>query len=551
MVETIGASPTFSEIEQAARTDRNLAIDLAILALGAGIEHPLVLGLVADGLEEDGRLPDAAALSHRATVVAPDQADVWMGFGRRMRSLGRLEDALQAARTALDLAPDSYVVQLEAAGAHLVLNNFVEAADHAERAGALCPGAPEPLSTLAIIAARQNRFAAARGLAERALSLAPGLPGAEIVLARADMADGLATLAGQRLARLVGRPGLSEGHRAEALTALGDALDAVGDPARAFAAYAESNEVMAPRANAARVGDSRPALEHARDLERYFRAADPTLWRARASGGGRRIAGGHVFLVGFPRSGTTLLENALAGHPDIVALEEADALARAGGDLLADAPSLDRLARLGEDEARAARDIYWRRVAELAPQAAGAKVFIDKMPVQTVALPLIMKLFPAAKILFARRDPRDVVLSCFRRLFGINAVLAQFLTLEGTARYYDQVMRLGVLYEGILTLDIHVVRHEDLVADFDAELAAILGFFALPWDDRVRDFAGRAIRSRTPSATQIARGLNAEGVGAWRRFREQMTPVLPLLEPWAARFGYPAATSDASSSRAT
>ncbi|MDQ2860983.1 MAG: sulfotransferase, partial [Pseudomonadota bacterium] len=255
-------------------------------------------------------------------------------------------------------------------------------------------------------------------------------------------------------------------------------------------------------------------------------------------------------LVGFPRSGTTLLENALAGHPDIVALEEADALARAGGELLADFTRLERLSRLTGAEAEAAREIYWARVRELAPRAGGAKVFIDKMPVQTVALPLITKLFPGAKILFARRDPRDVVLSCFRRLFGINTVMAQFLTLDGAARYYDQVMRLAVLYEKLLPVDLHVVRHEDLVADFDHELSTILDFFDLPWDPSVRDFTRRAIGSRTPSATQIARGLNAEGVGAWRRFAKEMAPVLPLLDPWAARFGYPPADPDALPSHA-
>ncbi|MDQ2861221.1 MAG: tetratricopeptide repeat protein, partial [Pseudomonadota bacterium] len=245
MTDTLDTSaPVLAEIEAAARTDRNLAIDLAIKALGGGLENPLVLRLVASGLEEDGRLRDAAALSHRATVVAPTRADVWMEFGDRLRKLGRLEDALKAAKMALDLAPESYIVQLEAAGAHLVLNNFAAAADHAERARALCPRSPEALSTLAIIAARQNRFAAARDSAARALALSPGLPGAEIVLAKADIAEDRPALAVQRLERLVGRREISEGHRAEALAALGDALDATQAPARAFAAYAASNAVM-------------------------------------------------------------------------------------------------------------------------------------------------------------------------------------------------------------------------------------------------------------------------------------------------------------------
>jgi hypothetical protein len=167
-------------------------------------------------------------------------------------------------------------------------------------------------------------------------------------------------------------------------------------------------------------------------------------------------------------------------------------------------------------------------------------VFIDKMPLASVLLPIVAKLFPDARILFARRDPRDVVLSCFRRRFGMNPSMYPLLTLQGAAAFYDAVMRLTEIYRDVLILPQHVVRYESLVEDFEGTARAACGFIGLEWDQGLLDFAARA-RTRgisTPSAAQVARGLNREGQGAWRHYRDQMAPVLPILDPWVRRFDY-------------
>lgn len=534
-------SSPLDEIEsEAARPEtRSRAIDLAIKAYGGGREEPLVLKLVGEGLEGDGRLVDAAAVAHRATVLYPDQVEAWTKFSDRLILLDRGAEAAEAANAAVSLDPDSYAARMTAAAAFLNLNAFPEAAEHAEYAARLRSLAAEPLSLLAILNARASRFSDARKFAERALRLKANLPGAEIALAKVEMAELRDDLAIFRLRRVLAYPTLVPLHRAEALSVLGDALDSAGESAKAFAAYAASNAVMARQANARLHG--KLAGEHAADMERYFRATSAASWRTGAPGNITPEAAGHVFLIGFPRSGTTLLESALALHPSVLALEETDALAICAGDLMADADALDRLANLGAAAADDCRSIYWRRAGELLGQPLAGRVVVDKLPIGTVALPVIAKLFPGARILFARRDPRDVVLSCFRRLFGGNEVMAEFLTLDSAAHYYDQVMRLAAVYESKLTLEMHVVRHEDVVANFDGSLADVLAFIGLDWDPAVRDFAERASRARTPSAAQLAGGLNANGVGAWRRFEQQMAPVAPLLEPWAACFHYPAA----------
>jgi hypothetical protein len=322
---------------------------------------------------------------------------------------------------------------------------------------------------------------------------------------------------------------------------LGDVLDAEDRPRDAFAAYAASNaELKALYASQYAGAAEETPVGHAARLIAWFETADPAPWRgtqpARPRAADPKV---HVFLVGFPRSGTTLLENVLAAHPDVISLEEKDCLAAASELYLTNVEGLQRLGQLSSGEAARQRDAYWSRVRGYGVEPRG-KVFIDKMPLASVALPVVAKLFPNARVLFARRDPRDVVLSCFRRRFGMNASMYQLLTLEGAASYYNAVMRLSEVYRDLLPLPQHIVRYESLVDNFEATVRVACEFLGIQWNEALVDFATKA-RARgisTPSAAQVARGLNREGQGAWRRYREQLEPALPILEPWVRRFGY-------------
>jgi hypothetical protein len=247
----------------------------------------------------------------------------------------------------------------------------------------------------------------------------------------------------------------------------------------------------------------------------------------------------HVFLLGFPRSGTTLLEQVLAGHPDVEAMEERDAFIAAIPEFIASNAGLDRLASLPEAELEQYRRAYWDFVAQYGHRT-DRKVFIDKMPLNTVLLPLIARLFPDAKILFALRDPRDVVLSCFRRHFGMTRQMYEMTTLASAAAYYDAVMGLAKIYRGKLALDLIETRHEDLLQDFEAETRRLCAFLGLEWREDMKNFAQRARDSviNTPSGAQIARGLTKAGMSQWQRYADAMAPVLPQLAPWVAAYGY-------------
>jgi len=159
----------------------------------------------------------------------------------------------------------------------------------------------------------------------------------------------------------------------------------------------------------------------------------------------------------------------------------------------------------------------------------------------TLKLPLIARLFPRAKILFACRDPRDVVLSCFRRRFQMNAAMYELLTLRGAAAFYDAVMEFAGQVRPLLGLGWRVVRYETLVNDLEQEMRGVCEFLKLPWAAGMDDFATRVqTRERaTPSTAQLARGLERSGLEQWRHYEMPLLPILPLLKPWVERLGYP------------
>lgn len=517
------------------------AAGLALRALAEGVEDPSLLNLGASARHREGRFEEAVQLLKRAQALAPKDPHVLNSLGVCLRALGRTDEALKAYESALRLDPDMAAAHCNR-GAALRERNDVKGARAAyERAAALDPNYVEPLAALASLDVQAGDVASARTHATRALALAPSNVLARIALASADLQAGELAAAAERLSALRQDAALTPVNRSIVFGLTGDLEDAKGRSAEAFAAYAASNAELKVL-NAARFAapGMTTALEQAQRLASWFQMADPKLWHDAPAARPRAAEpNAHIFLVGFPRSGTTLLENVLAAHPDVVSLEEKECLAAVSAPYLASKEGVERLARISSAEAARQREAYWSRISEFGIEPRG-RVFIDKMPLSSALLPVVAKLFPNARVLFARRDPRDVVLSCFRRRFGMNAGMYQLLTLEGAAAYYDAIMKLSEVYRDLLPLPQHVVSYEKLVEDLEGTARAACDFVGLEWDSAMLDFAARA-RTRgisTPSAAQVARGLNREGQGAWRRYREQMAPVRPLLEPWVRRFGY-------------
>jgi tetratricopeptide (TPR) repeat protein len=514
------------------------AAEIAALATAADLPAAARLeaaaGILARGVPEGRALDRAMDRLAAAGLARPRRTDaprIWAAYGAELARADRVEAAAGALDLAIALAPELVEARLDRATLAFREADLETAQRHFEAAAAEAPGSLAAHEGLAAVAARAGDLVAARRHAAAALAIDPGSHAATLALARADLADGAADRALARSAAALAKaPPPAVFIPLADLAA--DAADALDRPTEAFAWWAERNRLLAASLPPLPVGLERPSARAAR-IATWLEGQPPLRGPLPAA-----PSDAPVFLLGFPRSGTTLLEKALAGHGLVRTLEEVDILERIAAPLVVPG-ALEALPRLAPTAADAARKAWRAGAATALGPGPLPPVIIDKMPLSTVLLPAIAQIWPGARVLLAVRDPRDVVLSCFRRRFRLNPAMAEFLALDSAARFYDAVQRIAAARDR-LPLSVHVVRHEALVADFEAELHGTLRFLGLDWDEDVRNFAARAAaRAVTPSDIQLRKGLSADGIGAWRRYAAELAPVRPLLDGWADRLGYP------------
>lgn len=248
-----------------------------------------------------------------------------------------------------------------------------------------------------------------------------------------------------------------------------------------------------------------------------------------------------VFIVGFPRSGTTLLEQMLDAHPGLQSMDEnpffnrlADKLRRHDTRILG---NLDVLQQLDCDELRKR---YGVLVTEKVQRRWDAQL-VDKNPLNMLWLPIIYRLFPNAKFILAVRHPCDVILSCYMQNFRSSILIAASASLEQLAKAYVAAMQTWLHHVQVFQPHVLVSRYEDLVADFPQQTGRIASFLKLDdaapmmnFDQHARDKGYIA----TPSYSQVIEPVNRKGLDRWLRYRREFEPVLPLLEPMLRRWGY-------------
>jgi tetratricopeptide (TPR) repeat protein len=486
---------------------------------------------------ESGDTVGGIALLERAHSLMPAHVHVLVNLGVAYSTAGRLPEARDALQAALKLDHRLAVAHNNLGNVLLDLGERDAAGKEYERALVARPNYPDALAGLARIAEQEHRLDDARRLSEKALGLAPQNLSAFLTRARVALRDGEAATAAAALEDMLRNGAPTATNRAIGEGYLGEAYDKLGRIDDAFAAFSRANQIQHGQHAHAFAQDRGPmAPDSVRRLSDFVAATDVWTWRDAPPPAQRAP----VFLIGFPRSGTTLLDQILASHPRVSTLEERDSLADASRELILADHGFERWADLPDADIERLRSLYWQQVAAGLSGPPSGDVFVDKLPLNAIYLPLIHRLFPSAKIILAVRDPRDVVLSCFQQRFGMNAAMFQLLRLDTAAAYYDAVMTLVAASRAKLPLNLHVFKYEVLVADFDSEVGALLDFLELDWQDSVRDYATTA-KTRTiatPSASQVVQPIYRSAQGKWRKYRRYLEPYLPTLEPWVRTFGY-------------
>ncbi|MDE2176840.1 MAG: sulfotransferase [Xanthomonadaceae bacterium] len=478
---------------------------LAAFRLDPSLPEPRIYGALAsyecaETSVAENLLADHAQWLYLGPVLEPDLAAALMQLGRTVEAEQRLRFLIQRHPEAAPLARLRLVALLER----------VNRLDDAEAMlAALVPGSvdrEEEFAARAALAARRGRHAEAVKLYRSHLQ------GSQVHVSRAPQ-----------------------------WFALAKACDAAGDVLGAMQALAKAHELQLQHATQLvpelLVPDAEPlnivryrvdAGSHARWLE------DPAAPSAAKS---------PIFVLGFPRSGTTLLEQMLDAHPGLQAMDERaflqDVIEAMQSRGLQYPDDLDRLSEVDLDRLRS---VYWKRVAEIVSLAPDDRL-VDKNPLNMLRLPMIHRLFPHARIVLALRHPCDVILSNFMQSYRAPAFQVLCASLDRLARGYVNAMQFWLHHADLFRPAVLELRYEDLLADFATQSRRVATHLDLSDVDAMAKFQAHA-RAKgfisTPSYAQVVEPLNTKAVGRWQRYREYLEPVLPVLLPMIERWGYTA-----------
>ncbi|MFM5893365.1 MAG: tetratricopeptide repeat-containing sulfotransferase family protein [Novosphingobium sp.] len=460
------------------------AIEQAINAAPGNGTPELFLNLLrALGLtgNEQPRLHAA----EEATRRFPDHPDLRFELGVAQFAAGQLDEAEATLKRAADAEASFGRAAMELGMLYETTNRLDELDAHVARCAERGPS-PELAFLQAWSLRRRNRFAEA---AEYAARIPPTINPARTAQLRAEIADRL------------------------------------GDEAEAFRQY----ELM----NRASVDSDPlpPGPTYREQVAAQTAAMGPPLPARQAKPG---EPSDPVFIVGSPRSGTTLLDTLLRALPELQVIEEMPMLAM----VVEEFPGLERQSDLTQVDAARAR---YFELAEQLESPAGGRRIVDKMPLHLTHMPVIHRLFPDAAIILVERHPCDAVLSCFITNLALSHAMHSYTTLEGSARTYDAIFANWMRANELLPLRVHRVRYERMIADLEAELRPLVAFLGLPWRDEVLDNQASAARRgmvRTASYAQVGQPLYTRAVARWERYRKQMVPVLQIITPWIERLGY-------------
>ena len=249
-----------------------------------------------------------------------------------------------------------------------------------------------------------------------------------------------------------------------------------------------------------------------------------------------------VFLVGFPRSGTTLLDQILDNHEFIQVMEEKPTISSVITKLKNNMGQYpEGLSTLTESEIDELRDTYFSVVDSILDRNNDTAIIVDKMPLNIIHVGLILRIFPNAKFILALRHPCDAILSCFMQTFEPNSAMANFYTLEDSVNLYVKTMRLWHKYTQLMPVKFHAIKYESLLSDFDNEVKALLGFLGLKWNNDLRDFFSHAKNNksiRTPSYSQVTQPIYQTSKYRWLRYKKHFYPYIEDLRPFLEYFHY-------------
>jgi tetratricopeptide (TPR) repeat protein len=497
-------------------------------------------------LREQGKLDEAVAQYQRALALQPDVAQAHNNLGVALKEQGKLNEAVAHLRRSLELEPSVVETHCNLGDVLLEQGELEEAVAQYEQALSLKSNHARALGFLGLALRQQGKFEEAFAACRQALALQPDFAAAhahlghtfrdlgrleearsayskaiELAPQKGAYYQGLSTVKGfargdADLAAMEKLASLSAEDQIFLGFALGKAYDDLGEPERSFRHLLASNALKRQRI----VYDEAAVLGEFARIREVF---SPELMRKKRDLGDSSPT--PVFIIGMPRSGTTLIEQILASHPRIFGAGELANIARAARRL--DSPSVsypETVPSIGGEQLRQLGASYVAAVRGLAPNA---ERITDKMPHNFHYAGFINLILPKARIIHTRRDPVDTCLSCFSKYFMGHPYSYDLAEL---GRYYRAYEALMAHWREVLPSDVMLeVQYEEVVADTETQARRIVAYCGLEWDDACLSFHETQRPVRTASALQVRQPIYRSSVGRWRAYEHMLGPLLEAL----------------------
>jgi tetratricopeptide (TPR) repeat protein len=482
-----------------------------------------LLGLLA---LEASHTDEAERRLRRAVAVAPDFTAAWLDLGRVLKELDFYAEAIDAFERAVALEPLNPVAHSLLGGALSAAGRIEEAIRAHEHALELRADHPASLIGLAHLMKTIGRTEQAISSYRRCAQVKPD--NGEIYWSLANLKTYRFTDAeiAEMNARIADAQ-LDESSRVNFLFAVAKAWEDRGDYSRAFTHYREANTRQR-----ALVSFDPVQMESVNERIRNVFTAD--FVREHAGCGNPDEA--PVFILGLPRSGSTLLEQILASHSQVEGTGELPYLGRISS-------SLSRNRAGGMNYPESVRELSGKHFHALGTQyldraavhrARHAPRFIDKMPNNFPIIGLLHLILPNARIIDARRHPIDACLSCYRQHFAKGQPFT--FDLMEIGQYYLEYERLMDHWHAVVPGRVLTVQYEEVVADLEGQVRRLLDYCGLPWEDACLRFHETDRPIRTPSAEQVRQPIYDRSIGFWRHYRDELGELIEVLQPILPRY---------------
>jgi len=516
-----------------------------------------------------GRLDKAEACYRRAITLKPDYAEAYNNLGNTLHVLGRFDEAELSYRKAIVLKTDYAEAYNNLSPTLYELGRLNEAETSCRQAIKLKPEYTEAHNNLGNILQALDRLDEAEACYRKAITLKPDYPESHLnlceLLEKMNRIDEISFITryafnknlkmksdflyyealyefrkenydtADEILKSINIYELLEYRQIAALKLKGDLFHYRKNYSAAFETYKIKNKIIMD------------SLEYKKqDSEKYFikqREVIVQLKKLQENSSYKSVIRPRwiqpIFLIGFPRSGTTLLDTILRTHSNIDVLEELPILTKMKVSL-GYVPTISLIENMDNKEVETASEFYIEELKKYI-EVGKKKIIIDKLPLNILELPLINQIFPKARFILALRHPLDCILSCWMQNFKLNPAMANMVELKRIVDFYDTAMTILKLCKERYSLNIHIIRYEDLVLDFDENVSALLTFLGLDWEDDLRNYQKTALSRKkinTPSHSQVIKPIYKTASYRWKNYEKYLNPFKKQLEPWLLDYGY-------------